>query len=138
MVSPPFVAPSGPAETAAPEWRQRHNLSPLHAAGFSGSEAEGQLESDDTVEQDVVLEEVAPPAVEGQLVDFPLHDPLQFLDELELVEEAEHQARGDSPPPVFVDYDPDENDPHDTEVRLWALSDKLTTDILVNYCRFQY
>ena len=116
MVTPPFVAPSGLAETAAPERRQSDNLSPLHAAGFSGSEAEGQLESDDTVEQEAVLGEVAPPAVGGQLVDYPSQDPLQFLDELELLEEAEHQARGDSQPPGPVDYDPEENEPHDTKL----------------------
>ena len=120
MVSPPLCAPSGPSETAAPERSKRNNLSPLHAGGFSGSEAEGQLESEDTVEQDVVLEEEASPAAQGQLIDYPSQDPLQFLDKLELVEEAEHQARGDSPPPGPVDYDLDENEPHETvtEVKL--------------------
>ena len=114
MLSPP----TGSTASAAPEQRQRDNLSPLRAPGLSGSETEGQLESDDTVEQDVVLEEEAPPAVEGQLIDYPSQDPLQFLDELELVEDAEHQARGVSPPAGPLDYDPDENEPHDTEVRL--------------------
>ena len=61
-----------------------------------------------------MLEKEASHAAEGQLIDYPSQDPLQFLDELELVEETEHQTRGDSQPPGPVDYDPDENEQWDT------------------------
>ena len=118
MVSPPPVAPSGAVAAAAFEMHQRDHFSPLQSPGFSESQAEGQPESDDVLEQDVVLEEEAAPSAEGQLIDYPSQDPLQFLDELELVDDAEHQARGESPPHGAVDYDPDENEPHDFEVRL--------------------
>lgn len=115
MITP---APRVPAVTSSSGTTPQ--ISP-GAKDFASLQAEPQAEAggpsdlEDIVDQDALLEEEAPPSAEEQLVDYPSQDPLQFLDDLD---DVEHPAHGDPSRSAHADYDTDENEQHDPEVKL--------------------